>query len=142
MADLTTAYPPWKEGDWCFYEFTLSVIEEMTPDGRVQCVADGFFKRGGLDLGDECLPLTKLNKVLSNEFTKLSERLHAIEGANLNHPDLKRYLVRKWHNCCDLVHSDEEREALRSEVRHFVAHVEQLANGLRSEVLDGVRIFQ
>jgi hypothetical protein len=142
MDNTQAVHPPWKKGDWCFYEFTLSVIEDMSPDGRVQGVADGYFRRGGSNLSEECLPLTKLNKVLSEEFTKLSDRLHAIKGANLNYPDLHTYLVRKWRDCCDLVHTDEQRDMLRTEVRHFVAHVEQTANGLRSEVLDGVQLFR
>jgi hypothetical protein len=135
----TAKQEPWTKGDWCFHEFTLNEVMECK-DGVIMEIGDGYFSRHGTNLNYGSYRLSKSTKVTSEAFTKLSDRLHQLQAGSLNHPEFHRYLVDKWHQCCEPSRTPDEREMLVREAQAFVSHIEEQVHSLRGVLVDGVRV--
>ena len=98
--------PPFNVGDWVFCEFKLQIVKEVR-QGHVSEVSDGMFAHCGWNLDDRCFPLTMRIKRISDEFEEWHSKLHREGNRNLNYPDILRWLVDKWCECCN----DEQNDA-------------------------------
>ena len=96
----------WKVGDWCFCEYKLQMIKEMSDDGRITSVSDGCFQMGAYDLSDKCFPLTLEGKNISDAFVRIYQRMYdQIKNGNYNFPDFHRYSVKQWVEAMNYMNS-------------------------------------
>lgn len=128
---------PWKDGDWCFYEYKLCQI--VVEDGRVTEASCGMFRTSGRDLSDACRPLTLRNANTSQHAQYWSDRLHKEGHAGLNHPDIHRKLVELWCAACDVPTEVKECAAFEA-VGEFARKV--LDASKRIEQVDGVELIR
>jgi hypothetical protein len=127
-----------KVGEFIFCEFKLQEINEMEGE-RVTSVHDGWFEMGSRDLSDRCFPLTIRNKVISETFQGFSDKIHAINNAGLNYPDIARYFVLKWVECCNGA-SDDKIKLIYDEVQNFINTVKEKSN--HEVIVNGVSVFR
>lgn len=107
-------------GDFVFFEFKLVQIKEVTEDGRVTDVSDGYFSIVSSDLSSRILPITLTNKIVSEEYMDQSKYLHKYGNPGLNYPDIHRHLVGMWLEDCNALSAGEKAP---NDVRGFVKKV-------------------
>jgi hypothetical protein len=127
----------YKKGDWVFCEFKLQEILEVE-ENRVTSVHDGWFEMGSLDLSDRCFPLTVRNKVISDSFKNFSDQVHAIRNNGLNYPDINRYLISKWVDCCEET-NDEKIQKVYIEIEEFIDKLKDIHLDLK---INGINVFR
>ena len=127
----------WKDGDWCFHEYTLKQI--VVKAGKVKEASCGQFRMSGNDLSDECRPLTLCNANLSQHAQYWSSRLHKEGHAGINHPDIHRKMVELWCAACDAKEGDEQGKA-GDAIGVFARKV--LDASKRTELIDGVPLIR
>jgi len=127
-----------KVGDFVFCEFKLQEINEMSL-GMVTSVHDGWFETGSNNLSDMCFPLTIRNKVISDSFSGFSNKIHEINNNGLNYPDIHRYFVSRWMECCNGA-SDDKIKAIYSEIENFIKDIKEKVSTDVS--INGIRVFR
>jgi hypothetical protein len=132
--------PKFKKGDWCFCEFKLQQVQEVTK-GRVTEVSDGHFRHGGNDLSDRCAALTMRNKMISDDFKYWSDKLYALNNNALNYPDLHRELVDRWVTVCGTT-TDAVCTQLLKDLSEFCEEVIKEVAGTKVVTVKGVRLFR
>lgn len=131
-----------KEGDWCFCEFTLQQVGECSDDGRIRSVTDGSFRLSGHDLSDRCFPLELDVKRISDTVAYWSREFHKLNHNGLNHPDLNRELISRWVEMCESRAEPEIVKALSEKLSDFASAVVSQVKALRTNEVDGVRLFR
>jgi hypothetical protein len=129
-----------KQYDWCFCEFKLQQIKEMK-DNCVTEVSDGNFSHSSSDLSDRCYPLEMKYKQISDEVAYWSKKLHELNHNSLNYPDIHRALVERWCEMCDNADDLDKLPNLYNKLADFCNAIIRKVQDIRSEYLDGVRIF-
>lgn len=119
--ELTQEATQFQVGQWVFFEFKLSLIDEMDGD-RVTSVQDGCFHTGSWNMADRCVPLSLRVKRISDEFAYHSAELHRKGHSGLNYPDIHNWLVNAWVEACARP-ADANLSADFERVRKFAADV-------------------
>lgn len=132
--------PMFRQNDWCFCEFKLQQIKEMTGD-KVTQVSDGYFSHSGSDLTDRCYPLEMRYKLISEEVSHWSRKIHDLNNNSLNHPDINRALIEKWCDMCDNVDDNEKLQQQYNSLADFCRAIISKVQDARSVFVDDVRIF-
>jgi len=133
--------PKFKQGEWCFCEFTLKLVKE-TKEDRITSVSDGYFEHGSYDLSDRCYPLTLEIKRISDEVNYWSKKFHELKNNSLNHPDLNRELISRWVEMCEAKDDHEKLRKLFDSLSEFGTAVITKVRDLGGEEVQGVRIFR
>ena len=130
-----------KVGDWCFCEFKLQQITDMT-EGRITEVSDGIFILYSFDLSDRCFPLEMDIKRISDDVAYWSRKFHDLQNSALNHPDLNRRLVSLWVKMCKNKDDVEELERWSGVLSAFGNTVVEKVRGAGSIEIDGIPLFR
>ena len=130
-----------KQGEWCFCEFTLQQVIE-TEENRITGVSDGMFRLGGYDLSDRCYPLEMNVKQISDIVAYWSKEFHALKNNALNHPDLNRELIRRWVELCDNRDNEKRLKKLYDKLSEFGNSVVRRVRDLNFEEVEGVSLFR
>jgi len=125
----------WKDGDWCFHEYTLKQI--TVEAGKVRSASCGMFRISGNDLSGECRPLTLQNANLSQHAQYWSGKLHKEGHAGLNHPDIHCHMVDLWCAACDAAEGKPQEKAAEAIATFAQAVLKQQAGEL-----DGVQLIR
>jgi len=132
----------WKVGDWCFCEFKLQIIKEVSEDGRVNSVSDGMFYMGGYDLNDRCFPLTFEGKQISDAFAYSYDNLRKeLRNGRYNFPDFNRHAVEEWIKAME---AGDVQEGLRlhTEFELWCQRVIVAAIQTNDLAVDGIRLMR
>ena len=130
-----------KVGDWCFCEFKLQQITDMT-EGRITEVSDGIFILYSFDLSDRCFPLEMDIKRISDDVAYWSRKFHDLQNSALNHPDLNRRLGSLWVKMCKNKDDVEELERWSGVLSAFGNMVVEKVRGAGSIEIDGIPLFR
>lgn len=131
----------YKVGDWVFFDFELHQITRMDGD-RVTGVTNGFLKGASNSFSDRVFPLDLRIKVISDNFLGQKEKLMAIRGANLNFPDIVRWLSSKWADTCREKDNTEVVNTAIRELDAFAREIRDACESLGDTEIGGVRIFR
>ncbi len=118
-----------KVGEWCFCEFKLQEIREVT-NGRITSVSDGVCVMGG-DSTSVCFPLDVNIKRISDSVLYWSKKFHETTLGGINHPDLNRKMIAIWVEMCRV----KDDEKLLKEKYEFLNHFTKV-------VLDKIKIAE
>ena len=135
--------PSWKVGDWAFFEHKLAIVKEVSADGRVTEMSDGYCSTSYLDLRDRMFPMDIRGKRVSDEYNTQYQRLHKeSHGQNLNFPDFHRWFVEKWAECMEHRHEDDVVKAAFDELNQFVRGILESVSDQRERSVMGVRLMR
>ena len=126
-------------GDWVFCEFKLQQIKEMT-DGRIVSVSDGHFTMGSFNLNNWCVPMTTMNKLISEEYQYWQNKLHEIK-ININHPDIHRTLIMWWVDCCKQSEDTAVVQENYNKLRNFCEEIFKAVEEMQNKQIFDVKIF-
>lgn len=129
-----------KVGDWCFCEFELQVIERIE-NSNIRQVSTGFGSLSSSSLDDRCFPLTKENKLISDEFEYFSKKLHEIK-VNINMPDIHRWLVEEWVRTCARGTDKDFVGSQYKKLNNFYQDILRGVRDLANVSVDGVRVIR
>lgn len=130
-----------KKNDFVFCEFKLQQIVAMEGSNITE-VSDGLFSHSGNNLNDRCYELSLKNKTVSEFFERIHSQLHELKNNALNHPDMNRYLINKWCDCCFTKDVKVINNIIESTEKWFEAVKNYVEIECRSKEIDGVRIFR
>lgn len=111
----------WKAGDWCFCDFKLSLIEEISD--AYASVSDGDCQHSGGALVERFFPLTKRGLQVSLQFQYWSDRLHRDGAPGLNYPDIHGWLVDRWTEAMCVAESDDDLMPILERLSQFGSDV-------------------
>jgi hypothetical protein len=127
-------------GDFIFFEFELSQIEEMK-NKRITQVSTGHIQCSGQDLSYACRPLSMDIKVISDNFEYYSDKFHQSKFSHiLNYPDIHRKLVEMWTLACDTKNDDDLTKSL-DDLRSFYNKTIEMCEETRASCVNGVRVI-
>ncbi len=127
-------------GEWCFCEFKLQEILEVS-NGRITSVSDGVISMGG-DSTDCCFPLGRDIKRISDSVHYWHKKFHASALVGLNHPDLNRKLISMWVDMCKNKDNQTELKRLYIELDEFVKAVWLKIKQTEEASVCGVKLFR
>lgn len=131
----------WNIDDWCFFEFRLAQIKDVT-DGRVTEVRTGYITVGSYDFNDKIKPLTMPYKVASDEVEAVYNKLHREGSPGLNWPELHRHLVRLWLKLCDAYDVELKGELISSAYEELYEFRDAILNICQNTTVDGIQLFK
>lgn len=105
-------------------------------EGRITEVSDGTFCTSSRHL--DVRPLTLINKAIAEGVNYYSKELHAL-NANLNYPDIHRYLCSK---CYEIIDYEKKANSLWEELGDFVAGIKHHVADTIQFNLNGIDIFR
>ena len=129
-----------KIGDWVYSDYELCQVKEMEGE-KVYSVTTGFINTTGFNMNESIYPIALDIKVISEGVQSCSKRLHAIK-LNINHPDLHRELVRRWHELIEWRDHQTKSKTLWDSLYEWVNKIERKCNDLKYDEIDGVKIFR
>ena len=128
-----------KEGDWLFYEFRLVKVKEI--ENSHITVSTGWIEMGNIS-ADHCFPLTLSNKIISDQFDDLYQKLHK-NYRNLNWPDIRRWMANKWAEACAVSENEKEmRRRFSDEANDYVNEIISEAENLSFKTVGGMKPFR
>lgn len=131
----------WKVGDWCFYEFQLSVIEAVDPERGVTSVSTTYVSCGGHDIF--CMPLSKDAKRWSDHVKYVKDEVRQAAGSmNLNWPDLHRAFVQMWIDGAEHFANRDAMQAKYDKVTTFGNEIRESIKSARHAEVGGVRLMR
>lgn len=129
------------DGDWVYCEFKLQKIKEVAEDGCVKEVTTGYISHSSSDLRDRIFPLEIKVKLISENFSCISDRLHKLR-ANLNYPDINRYLIQQWVEACENRDNTEKIEKIYNTVNLFEEKIRDVVSEATDVRVHGVSIYR
>jgi hypothetical protein len=130
----------WKVGDWCFYEFNLHQIKEVS-NGYIKEVTDGSFCTSGSNLNECAFAMELRIKSISDSVEYWSQKLHTELKNGANFPDIHRFLVQKWVEACHATTKEQTTKVLR-EVADFSTTMIRKFEDFKYEQVSGVRLMR
>jgi len=126
----------YKKGDWFYHEFELyEALEDSNANGRFD-IHNGFIETVASE--SECVPLTVRNKVISESFKSIYNKLREINNNGLNYPDIHRHFEEKWLECCKEQNNDKIQEVYK-QLERFVQDIKDRCGNF---MIDGVSILR
>jgi len=134
----------YKVGDWVVCEFKVQQIKQISEDGRVTDVSDGYISHGGWSLNDRVFPLTLRSKIISEEFYDVYHKIHKLDDKykiSLNFPDINDYLITEW---VKVMTDDDDDESIRKgydKIRKMLETLETKMVEVSGYTIDGCKMI-
>lgn len=125
-------------GEWVFHNAELAQVENLGPNG-VKSVTYGYGSTSGNGL--LIRPMTMRNKLISAEFESCKKKLHQLNCASLNLPDLLHHLNVLWTVACD-TDDDAQLRVIYIELDDFYQGVADAVDALKNQFINGIEIFR
>jgi hypothetical protein len=134
--------PKFNPGDWCFCEFELRQIKEMSDD-RITCVTDGYFSHGGNDLADRCFPIEMKIKQSSDEVETWYKDIRQVAGKlNINYPDIRQKFIELWVHLCENTEDEILYTKYWKELQEFGSDLSRKLGEMKYEEVHGIKIIK